>query len=151
MAFKPELSADEIERMRQAETGLMKPATDEWVRGRIATLLSHFYVSDMEDYQIAAMADDWIAALRLGGDIPPAWALQAACIKWLATESKKPKPSDINELVRNELSWVYQVKSRLFLEDHPKAIAWHPMASVKLVRDETNMDILALPNLRGMG
>lgn len=131
LAYKASLSPGEIDRMRQADEGLMKPANEDWVRGRTATLLSHFYVTDMEEHQIAALADDWIAALKLEGVTPPAWALQAACVKWLATERNKPKPSDINALVKSELEWVYIMKSRLFLEDHPSAIAWHPMAKHK--------------------
>lgn len=131
LAYKPGLTPDEIERMRQADAGIMKPAAEEWVRGRVATLLSHFYVTDMEEYQIAALAGDWIAALRIEGNLPPSWALQAACVKWLATNKNKPKPSDINDFVRTEMEWVYKMKSRLFLEDHPSAIAWHPMAYLK--------------------
>lgn len=119
--------------MRQADEGLTKPASIEWMRGRIATLLSHFYVTDMEDYQVAALADDWIAAMCVDGVPPPAWALQAACVKWLATDSRKPKPSNINALVRAQMEWVYLMRSRLFLEEHPSAIAWHPMAKYKAI------------------
>lgn len=73
----------------------MTPAPVDWISGRAATLLSHYFVPDRAVPLAAAAFGDWIDIL---GDLPRD-AVQEACLKWLRTEPRKrPGPGDIREL-----------------------------------------------------
>ena len=73
----------------------LAPPTIPWISGRIATLLTHYYIVDMPKELAGAALRDWVDVL---GDLPQ-HAIQEACLKWLRMESRKrPGPGDIREL-----------------------------------------------------
>jgi len=62
--------------------------------GRVATMLSHFYVSPMSEAEARAVANDWADAL---GEFPQ-WAVDEACRDWLRNHTRKPTIADIRGL-----------------------------------------------------
>lgn len=87
---------------------LSTPANREWIAGRVATLLSHFYVSSMGASEMRAIAEDWIAAL---GEFPN-WAIQEACAEYLATETRKPTIAAIRQLTQAKIGAVSLMRVR---------------------------------------
>lgn len=85
---------------------LSKPAPVEWITGRVVTLLSHYFVAQLEAGQAKAVARDWIETLERY----PAWAIAKACRWWLSMEnprkSFKPVPGDIQDRAHRELEGV---------------------------------------------
>ena len=69
----------------------------DWVAGRIATLLSHYWRDDDPVELITASADDWVEILSG----MPQQALQDACLKYLRDEPRRrPTPGAILALAR---------------------------------------------------
>ena len=69
----------------------------EWIAGRIATLLSHYWRDDDPIELLTAMATDWVEVLAG----MPQQALQQACIQYLRDEPRRrPTPGAILELAR---------------------------------------------------
>lgn len=69
----------------------------EWIAGRIATLLSHYWRDDDPMELLTAMASDWVEVLA--GMPQP--AVQEACIQYLRNEPRrKPTPGAILEMAR---------------------------------------------------
>lgn len=68
------------------------PADEQWINGRVATLLSHYYVPNVPmELQIAALGD-WVRLLSRF----PQWAVEAAVDEWLNRPGRqKPMPGDI--------------------------------------------------------
>lgn len=131
LVSRQRLTTTELASLRTIVTDGFVPASDEWVRGRIVTLLSHYYISDKPEPLDRALADDWIEAIASSPNgALPEWALQRACVRWLSGPNarKRPLPGDILALVAEEMAWLYQAKSRLFLADHPHTRDWHPLA-----------------------
>lgn len=79
--------------MAQCET-LRRPVDRRWLMGRIATLLSHFYVSPMSETEARAVAQDWANALTEF----PQWAVEEACDEWLRTMDRRPTIAGIRKL-----------------------------------------------------
>lgn len=69
----------------------------EWIAGRIATLLSHYWRDDDPVELLTAMAADWVEILAG----MPQKAVQEACIQYLRNEPRrKPTPGAILEMAR---------------------------------------------------
>lgn len=69
----------------------------EWIAGRIATLLSHYWRDDDPMELLTAMAADWVEVMAG----MPQQAVQQACIQYLRDEPRrKPTPGAILELAR---------------------------------------------------
>lgn len=99
---------------------LDQPATREWIAGRVATLLTHFYVAPLGQAQMKAIAADWHEVLCEF----PEWAIQQACIDWLSGEignGKKPSPADIATRARWHYSIVPFMRGRLKREQRGAA------------------------------
>lgn len=104
----------QIERLRV-------PASEEWISGRVGTLLVHYFVSAMPPQMMAKVAEDWI--VQLEGS--PEWAIEAACQWWLGAANpdvrKKPLPGEIAKLVRSELGKIRIAKMAVErFKDGPK-------------------------------
>lgn len=83
----------------------LAPPSIPWISGRIATLLTHYFIVDMPKELAGAALRDWVDVL---GDLPQ-HAIQEACLKWLRMEPRKrPGPGDIRDLavrmVRDEMN-----------------------------------------------
>ena len=66
----------------------------EWILGRIATLLSHYWREDDPSELTEAIARDWADILE---GLPPD-AIQAACLKHMRTSQRKPTPAGIYQM-----------------------------------------------------
>lgn len=105
MPFSAQLAADETEaaHTRAAIAYLKRPATRIWVAGRVAALLSHYFVAQQDDGIAAAVAEDWCATLATY----PAWSIANACRWWMSRENPrkhlKPLPGDIEDRAHAEM------------------------------------------------
>ncbi|MCP4900085.1 MAG: hypothetical protein GY906_24205 [bacterium] len=82
------------EALRELE-GCLIPAEPDWIVGRAATLLSHYYTPDLPASIVEAALVDWASLL----DGVPKWALERACMEWLSREPRKrPGPGDVKNL-----------------------------------------------------
>lgn len=90
-------SHDEAVRTRTVLAAIMEPASREWLAGRIATLMVHYFPNPLPPAVVEAMAHDWF---RIIGDRPQ-WAISDGVDWWLGPENKdrkrKPVPGDIAE------------------------------------------------------
>lgn len=86
------------------------PCSAEWLSGRIATLLAHFYVADTDPMFNRAVAGDWLKAMSG----LPQFAVGEACERWVAEHTAKPKPADIRQLAISIVGkpWVWQQRLR---------------------------------------
>jgi len=86
------------------------PCTTEWLSGRIATLLAHFYVADTDPMFNRAVAGDWLKAMSG----LPQYAVAEACERWLKEKTTKPKPADIRQLSISIVGkpWIWQQRLR---------------------------------------
>lgn len=95
-------TVDEAQETRAAIDRLSVPVTSNWLNGRIATLLSHFWVLNMPAPLMEAAADDWHETLAEY----PAWAIANACRWWISAANPrhgfKPTPGQIEARVREE-------------------------------------------------
>lgn len=125
----PKLTSKEADRLRTAITRLTVPVDENWLRGRIATLLSHYFIEDRSDMMNRAVADDWIAAVMID-PCPPAWAINAACVAYLGGSNarRRPMPGDIRDLAFAQMPWLIKAQFRLKIHDDPERWAWHQMA-----------------------
>lgn len=107
------ISDDDRAQARQALApydAALAPAPVDWISGRAATLLSHYFVASQPQALGAAAFGDWIDIL---GDLPAA-AVQQACLKWLRTEPRRrPGPGDIRELALREVGDALKTQKRL--------------------------------------
>lgn len=98
-----EVEADET---LSAIEAMRTPATAKWLNGRIATLLAHYYVANMDPKMMEAVADDWHHALKGF----PAWAIANSCRFWLSAANdrhrSKPMPGDIQGLADKEMALI---------------------------------------------
>ena len=105
LAREPIATADQATSVLASTARLKRPAPEKWIRGRIATLLNHYFVSLVPDAMMAEIANDWIAEL-LG---LPAWAIQNAARWWMSADNteaarrRKPMPGDIAARARHEM------------------------------------------------
>lgn len=101
---------------------LRRPATSEWLRGRIGTLLAQYFVSPLPPEMVRAISEDWLAVL---GE-PPEWAVTNACRWWIGPNNperkRKPQAGDIAARVRFELGPVSmaEVKVAAFKESEAR-------------------------------
>lgn len=133
LVYAPELSTEQLNNLRVTVERVARPAAEEWVRGRIATLLAHYWLDRDGPIELkTAMADDWIAVI-MDDPCPPDWAIHKACLAWLSGKDarKKPLPGELRELAIEQMGWVYLIQSRLFMEDHPGSEVWHPLGKYK--------------------
>lgn len=82
---------------------IMAPADSKEIAGHITLLLSHYYQDDGVSPAIAeGKATHWLEVLGKS----PAWAIEKACIEYLAADAKgrKPLPGQIAALVAQETS-----------------------------------------------
>jgi len=111
-AFSGQRCASErdVEVTQRAVDDLSAPAPKRWVQGRVAALLSHYFVASTDACVIEMMAEDWWRILS--GN--PAWAIANACIWWLGPENekhdRKPLPGDIAAAVSREMERVRVAK-----------------------------------------
>lgn len=91
-------------------------ASPEWIRGRILTLLHHYFTVDMDPAVARKVADDWVAILgRL-----PQQAIDAACHWYLEKNTRaKPVPGDIKELAVKWLAEQRQCRERALPAPEP--------------------------------
>ena len=71
--------------------------TQKWLGGRIATLLSHYYVVSSSQALNTAIASDWLDALQ---GIPQGF-IERAIKQWRNEQTRKPTPADIRILARS--------------------------------------------------
>lgn len=82
----------------------------EWISGRIATLMVHYFVADMPVALAGAVLHDWVDIL---GDLPQ-HAIAEACRKWLRLEPRKrPTPGDIRALAMDKVGDEIKTRDRL--------------------------------------
>lgn len=90
-------SQSEADQADIAVAYLGRAAPIDWVAGRVATLLSHYFVASQDERVAAAVAEDWCETLHGY----PAWAIANACLWWMSRENPrkhcKPLPGDIQE------------------------------------------------------
>lgn len=129
LALTPKLSAEEATALQSTVMRLSVPATEAWVRGRIATLLSHYFQVDRPEELDIAIADDWIAAI-MADPCPPAWALNAACVAWISGPDarRRPLPGDIRQLAFERMPWLISARLRLKIHADPERWAFTGMA-----------------------
>ena len=93
---------NEVKQTWLAISDLSTPAPNSWLQARVATLLSHFYVSNMDAKLMEAIAEDWRAVLK----DEPAWAISNACRWWLSALNpnchRKPAIGEIHKRCREE-------------------------------------------------
>ena len=98
----------EVASLEEAQSLLMpcetlrQPADRSWMMGRVATLLSHFYVSQTAESEMRAVMMDWHNALAEF----PAWAIGEACSEWLKTMDRKPTIAGIRKLAQHHFEVV---------------------------------------------
>ena len=69
----------------------------DWIAGRIATLLSHYWRDEDPIELLTAMAADWVEVMAG----MPQRAVQQACVQYLRNEPRRrPTPGAILELAR---------------------------------------------------
>ncbi|WP_085552254.1 hypothetical protein [Azospirillum agricola] len=75
----------------------LEPADGQWINGRVAALLAHYYVPDMPMALQVATLGDWITLLSRF----PQWAIEAAVDEWLDRPGRqRPMPGDIADACR---------------------------------------------------
>lgn len=96
----------ELMQMRTDILQLQIPTTRRWVAGRVATLMSQYFVSSAGADIMEGIAEDWIAELE---DLP-SWAIQKACQWWMGHQNpdrrKRPLAGDISLIARKEMGIV---------------------------------------------
>lgn len=91
-----DITAEQCERLRSKYVPEVEhelsPADEDWINGRVATLLVHYYVPNVpHELQVMAL-EDWIRILSPF----PQWAIEAAVDEWLNRPGRqKPMPGDI--------------------------------------------------------
>ena len=92
----------EAREAKKAIKALSTPPDELWIGQRVVTLLYHYFVGDLPDGAIEAMAADWVAELSPY----PEWAIEAACAWWLSRGNeyrhRKPMPGDISAVAHRE-------------------------------------------------
>lgn len=78
----------------------LTPAGQEWIKGSIVTLMTHYYVANLPEHVHSAIASDWLE--DLGGF--PAWAISEARKEWRQNNKRKPTPGDMFELCQKATS-----------------------------------------------
>lgn len=149
LVYAPALSTEQVDKLRVTVERVARPAGEEWTRGRLATLLSHYWIDKGPDELKEAVANDWVAIV-MGEPCPPDWAINKACLAWLGGKDarKKPLPGEIRAMAIEQMSWVYLIQSRLYLEDHPEAAPWHPMQKYRAIEnDELGGKAFSIPKL----
>lgn len=100
------VSVDDRDATADLVAWLSKPAPRNWLLGRIATLLSHYFVASTDNRIVEAMADDWAAIIGKH----PAWAVSDACRWWIGADNPrhkfKPLPGEIDDRCRAEMMQV---------------------------------------------
>lgn len=87
-----------------ARASVLVPADREWLAGRVMVLLSHFYERREDEHEARARLQDWVEALaRL-----PEWAVHEACVEYLGSETRTPKPADISRLARKRTAGLWR-------------------------------------------
>ena len=98
-----EIERQEIEAKIEA---LKTPATPKWITGRVATLLAQYFVGNLSEQMMTAIAADWEHELRPY----PAWAIANAVRWWMGADNperrKKPMVGDIAERCVKEMELV---------------------------------------------
>ena len=69
-----------------------------WIKGRILTLLSHYYREDDSTHVTAALGDDWADVLQ--GQSKE--FIQIACLQYMGENKYKPTPAHILELCQKQ-------------------------------------------------
>lgn len=105
----PDDLQDEAKSAIRALDAFLEPVDCGWLAGRIATLLSHYWIKDTPAPVLDHVAGDWIDVL---GEYP-AQAIQDACIAWLKTSKWAPRPADIVELVEQSIGDAARQRARL--------------------------------------
>lgn len=128
-ASSPTLTSRQTTALRLTVDRLSSPATEKWVRGRIFTLLSHYFQVDRREELEAAIADDWTGAIMVD-PCPPAWAINAACVAWLGSKDsrRRPMPGDIRALAFEQMPWLINARLRLKIHDDPERWAFTEMS-----------------------
>lgn len=90
--------------LERAETQLneyLLPPSRDWLMGRCATLLAHYWVPEMGPSLQEAVARDWGIKLERF----PAWAIEKACQDYMSAEpDRRPTPGRIEKLCIAEIS-----------------------------------------------
>lgn len=77
-----------------AMKAIQTPASQEWLAGRVKTLLSHFFQKGTDAKVSEMQALDWMTALSRY----PQFAVEEACAEYLRTMTRRPTPADIVRL-----------------------------------------------------
>jgi len=107
-AQQPLTTMEEAQNLLRTCETLRQPVARKWLMGRVATLLSHFYVSPMSEHEAKAVAEDWADAL---GEFPQ-WAVEEACREYLRTQDRKPTIAAIRALCRHHFAVVEYTRQK---------------------------------------
>ena len=88
----------------------LRPADRNWISGRIAALLAHYWMPDMPERMQEAVARDWTDVL---GHLPRE-AIEAACRDYLARDRRtRPVPGEILALAETHIGGDLRNRDRL--------------------------------------
>lgn len=128
--------ASSVSTLQEAEAALATvdrlrhPASDQWIAGRIAALLTQFYAADLSEKFQEAIANDWLTELRGY----PGWAIQRACRWWVGRDNpdlgKRPLPGHIGKRVAEEM------RLPNFLENAARRVRIAPVDAVQNPRPD---------------
>lgn len=69
----------------------------EWIAGRVATLLDHYYQPEQDEAVLAASTGDWVETLAGF----PREVIQKACLRYIRDEPRRrPSPGAIYQIAR---------------------------------------------------
>lgn len=98
----------------------LQPAAENWLKGRVATLLAHYFVPGMPAALQTGVASDWLTLL---GDYP-SHAVEQACMDWIGGDvARKPTPGEIKAACERIVGKARRDRDRL------RTLANLPMAS----------------------
>lgn len=127
---------------------LCTPAPAKWVTGRIASLLSQYYIAELPANSLNArkaeisadimtsIADDWYSELK----VFPAWSIAKAVRWWIGKDNpdrrKKPMAGDIAERAQKELGPIIVARTavKIFDRGHLATIAPPPKERISKER-----------------
>lgn len=113
-------------------------AGDQWIAGRIATMMMHYPVPSVSPDAFKVISNDWIR--ELSG--LPAWAIFSAVKWWMGAEnprrSFRPMPGDIRERANHEMNIVNLLTNALRMwESRLVFYGADPLKSNEVISEES--------------
>jgi hypothetical protein len=122
----------EIQRAPRNSTPSLQERTEHrvWIKGRAATLLSHYWREDDDPALLAAIGKDWADVLE---GIPQEY-IQRACIQYQRDEPRrKPTPGAIYEIARALMPKPKSVAPDFFTPMRPPEERCSPEAAAEIM------------------